>query len=333
MILIFAFLLRLIIGFSFPNILWADEIFQTLEQGHRLAFGNGIIPWEFREGIRSWLFPGFLGGWMKLTAWLGNGSIGYMRAVIFLLSLLSLIPVWIAFSIANKVNGLQAGIVAGSICAIWFELIYFSSKALTEVVATYPLLIAVYWGFYQRESLSNRRRALIGFLYGLTVILRLHYLPAVIVALFLQSLRDNLKNNLSLIFGFLSALLIGGVLDAFTWKYPFQSLWKNIKINLFDGVSHSFGTSPWYQYLSWMLLSWSLLIIGIIFLCTLVAKRHFVLVSIALTLVITHSLIAHKEYRFMASAIQIIIILSALGTAELISYLRGASHFFMSINA
>ncbi len=37
---------------AYRNLAWPDEIFQTLEQGHRLAFGYGIIPWEFREGVR-----------------------------------------------------------------------------------------------------------------------------------------------------------------------------------------------------------------------------------------------------------------------------------------
>ncbi|MGH9580752.1 MAG: hypothetical protein ACRD2R_07155, partial [Terriglobales bacterium] len=47
-----AFALRLGAAQSFPNMLWPDEIYQTLEPAHRLAFGPGIIPWEFREGTR-----------------------------------------------------------------------------------------------------------------------------------------------------------------------------------------------------------------------------------------------------------------------------------------
>ena len=50
---------------AFPNVVWPDEIFQTLEQAHRLAFGYGIVPWEFRAGARSWLLPGLLAGAME----------------------------------------------------------------------------------------------------------------------------------------------------------------------------------------------------------------------------------------------------------------------------
>ena len=43
--------------------LWAshpDEIYQTQEQAHRLVYGYGIVPWEFRDGVRSWILPGLL---------------------------------------------------------------------------------------------------------------------------------------------------------------------------------------------------------------------------------------------------------------------------------
>ena len=53
------------------GVIWADEIFQTLEQGHRLAFGYGLVPWEYQSGARSWLLPGVIGGFMKLLAKLG----------------------------------------------------------------------------------------------------------------------------------------------------------------------------------------------------------------------------------------------------------------------
>ena len=66
-ILIVAFLVRLYLAVAFPSIHWPDEIFQYLEQAHRLVFKYGAIPWEFREGTRFWLVPGFLAGPLKLS--------------------------------------------------------------------------------------------------------------------------------------------------------------------------------------------------------------------------------------------------------------------------
>ena len=57
-LLAFAFALRVGLAVAFPNLHHADELFQYLEQGHRMAFGYGVIPWEYRDGARSWMLPG-----------------------------------------------------------------------------------------------------------------------------------------------------------------------------------------------------------------------------------------------------------------------------------
>ncbi len=33
----------------------SDEFGQYLEQAHRLVFGYGLVPWEYRADMRSWL--------------------------------------------------------------------------------------------------------------------------------------------------------------------------------------------------------------------------------------------------------------------------------------
>ena len=96
-ILLLALFLRLYTAFAFPNIHWPDEIFQTLEPAHRLAYGNGIITWEWRDGVRSWVLPGIISGVMRLTGWMGEGSSGYIAGVTLFFCLLSLSPVLVGF--------------------------------------------------------------------------------------------------------------------------------------------------------------------------------------------------------------------------------------------
>jgi hypothetical protein len=59
-ILLFALLIRYFTIVSFPNLNHPDEIYQVLEQAHRLVTGVGVVPWEFKFGVRSWIFPGLL---------------------------------------------------------------------------------------------------------------------------------------------------------------------------------------------------------------------------------------------------------------------------------
>ena len=61
---------RVAMALLLPYVIHADENFQTLEPAHRLAYGYGIITWEWRMGIRSWVFPAFLAGVMRATAWM-----------------------------------------------------------------------------------------------------------------------------------------------------------------------------------------------------------------------------------------------------------------------
>src|SRR5687768_7630097 len=65
---------RLYVVFTDDGVYWPDEIYQSIEPAHRLAFRYGLVAWEFAEGARSWAFPGMLAGVLWLTAALGGGS-------------------------------------------------------------------------------------------------------------------------------------------------------------------------------------------------------------------------------------------------------------------
>ena len=53
-VLMLALALRLYAIATQTYVVYLDETFQYFEQAHRLAFGSGIKPWEFFDGIRSW---------------------------------------------------------------------------------------------------------------------------------------------------------------------------------------------------------------------------------------------------------------------------------------
>jgi len=51
-----------------PRSFHPDEVFQYLEQAHRIVFGYGVVPWEYNYGIRSWLLPAVLSRFMAAGA-------------------------------------------------------------------------------------------------------------------------------------------------------------------------------------------------------------------------------------------------------------------------
>src|SRR5215469_13787749 len=84
-----ALVLRLAAIIVFPSLHHPDENFQLFEQAHRIAFGYGIVPWEFREGIRSPVLPYVLAGLFWLGEKIFGGPQGYLALARVGLALLS----------------------------------------------------------------------------------------------------------------------------------------------------------------------------------------------------------------------------------------------------
>src|SRR5581483_12523593 len=188
-VLIGALFVHLFAILKFPNLAYADEVMQTLEQGHRWAFGYGIIPWEFRDGVRSWVLPGFFGLVMRATGWAGTGSGPYLLAVHIVLAACSLPPIAAATAWARK-QGLRHAWVAGAAMALWFELVYFSGKALTEVFAAWALPVALYFSMRAKEDHDRRAALWAGLTWGLTLGFRIHLAPAALVAIIYTARKD-----------------------------------------------------------------------------------------------------------------------------------------------
>src|SRR6476620_7730253 len=53
---------------SFPHLHWADESYKFFEPAHRMAFGYGLVIWEFRDGISSPVIPAMFAALWTLIA-------------------------------------------------------------------------------------------------------------------------------------------------------------------------------------------------------------------------------------------------------------------------
>jgi hypothetical protein len=299
---------------AFPNIVWPDEIFQTLEQAHRAAFGDGIVPWEFRVGARSWVLPGVLAGLMKAAAPLGG--LAHLRAAQCGLAALSIVPVVAAASWGRRsAVGGGGGFVAAAVVASWFELLFFASKALNEVVAAHLLVAAVFVAG-DREQLSRLRLA--GALLALSAWTRIHVAPAALV-LAVYAARRAPRRWVALASGALPIILAAGLLDALTWSAPFQSVWENVKFNVLEGQSLRFGVVPWYGYLEWLGGHWSWAVLPMVAFAALGSRVRPDLAVAAIVVLVTHSAFGHKEYRFVYPAILLVVVLAGVGTASAVS--------------
>jgi GPI mannosyltransferase 3 len=332
-ILTLAMLARLVAIFAAPSLHWADENFQLFEQGHRLAFGYGVKPWEFEDGIRSYAVPYVLAGLFAVSEPIFGGPQGYITFSRIVIAGLSLAPVAAVYAMGRRTSQTHA-ILAGLVAATWFEIIYFSFRPLTEALAGDFVIVALALASAPRETISRRRLAAIGFCLALAVMLRVQLAPGVLfVAAWLCRL-DNRTRWSALALGAAPALALFCVVDWVTWGAPFISYFRVIWLLLgenmtsvsFGGdVSSKPGLAPFYFYLAFMVVFWAAAFPVLIFLVARRLKQSAIWIGFATIEILIHSLIPHKEYRYIFPAIASLVITASMGSADLVALARSCT--------
>ena len=354
-VLALAFAARAAVALSGDFILHPDELMQYLEQGHRLAFGNGILYWEFFYGARSWLTPALVAGILKLFDAVGLGQpvwyVGGVKLTFCAISLL--IPAGMYFFARRHFDETTArvALLAG---AFWYELVGFAHKPLTGFTATAVLMVLLVLLVHPPR---DRRRTvwLLGSLAVLAGAIRMQYAPLVLALLGLYFLRAGkgatpappgpvttasrkgaapgegvtpgkgvtpergvTGARAQLVLAAAVCFLAVGVFDAVTWDGGlFHSYLTNVRFNFALSEVAGSSDSPAYQYLWWLALAGA----GLSVLCVAAALRDlrrygFLLALIALVLVL-HSAQAHKEYRFIFAVIPLWLLAGAGVVARL----------------
>lgn len=320
-IVVLAFALRLMTAILLPTIHHPDEVFQYLEQGHRLAFGYGVVPWEYREGLRLWLIPGVLAGLMRLTVWVTGDTTTYLFVIAATLSALSTTIVVTSWLWARQLAGLTGSVITAVIMATWFELVYFGSKPLTECLAATTLFVGAYWLCGAEQSV--RSVLLGGAMLGLTFVLRLHLAPAIALVGLLGLARTTKKLTWLQAAGAAGLVVVAaGFLDWATWGRPFHSFWTNVQVNVVDDRASRYGIASWYWYIKEYVFLWSGFVVPLIILVLTGARRALVVLVVPIVIVASHTFISHKELRFIFPAIPFLLLAAGVGTANLLAAVR-----------
>ena len=322
---VFALMLRMAVAVIFPGYEQADEIYQAWEQAHRIVFGYGIVSWEFAEGVRSYMLPGAMAGIFRAAEFVSPGS--YLLATRFALSLLSLVPVCCSWGMLRQFAGPRAALIGAFLSAVWFELVYFGPKANSEVVAAHLLLLGTYAVFPYFEVHRPVRLIAGGFLLGLAFCLRIQLAPVIAVLGVVMLARNGARWTLYVAGGAVLAVAFAGLVDYFTLAYPYASIIGYFKVNALEGVSDKFGRSPWYFLIFRFVRVWSGALILFVW-AGIEGLRNsrpmMLLFAMAAVLVLVHSGVAHKEYRFIYPALPLLLIPIAAGIDRLVARLYPA---------
>jgi phosphatidylinositol glycan class B len=304
--------LRGFLALTDAGIYWPDEIYQSLEPAHRLVWGRGLVAWEFSAGARPWTLPGLVALPFALLRLLGVSSpTVYVPAVKLLFCLAGVATAWAAARLARALGaGPLPAATAGALWALAAPAIYFSPRGLSEPLSALPLTLGLLFAW--PEDATRRRRVLGAALLGLAVFLRLQD-ALVCVALLVALLgRRQWRPALEVLSVFVLAALALGAMDWVSWGQPFQSALVNLRFNL-EGGGNLWGTSDAAYYARVLWRSMPAVTAVLVLAGALGARRAPGLCALVLAFIAVHSLVPHKEYRFILPVLPAWAALAGLG--------------------
>jgi hypothetical protein len=313
--LVAALIPRLLNALLLRNYYAPDEIFQYLEQAHRMVYHHGFVPWEFQVGLRSWLIPLGLALPMEMMRWFSASPVPGLVLIRVLCCLVSLSVVCCAVRWGEFYQGNRGAWLAGMLAAFWPDLWLMAPHPMEEAFAAYTLVPAIHLAVLNRRAPKAHYVLLAGFLLGLTFSLREQLAPAIAIAgLYLCG--SSPKNWWRGVGMALLPVLAVGLLDWWSWGEIFRSFWMNFYLNLVVGIaSHFFDSqSPAYFPLN-LLYDWLWGAVLLVWLAWLGAKQMQIAGWVALVILAEHSLIAHKELRYVFPGIALAVPLAGIGLA------------------
>jgi len=266
---------------------------------------------------------------MRLSAWMGPGASGYLYATGFAFALLSLMGVWFGYAWAKRTAGESAGLIAAGALAVHFWMVYMATQTFAEVVATGFLLPALYIAYFATFPKKNWKLFLAGLLLGVATGLRIQLLPVVCVVCLWFFFSRRRKSVAALTSGFLLSLLAFGLTDLLTEHVLFGSYILNFRANVITPKIAEWGISPWYWYFKVLIL----LLGPAVLLLWRGARRTPFLAIIALAIFLSHSVIPHKEVRYLYPILPMILTLAAIGAADYAAMLGKRARWLASLRA
>lgn len=301
-----------------------DEIWQYLEPAYRLNYGRGIVTWEYRAGIRSWLIPMMLAAPLAFgKLLLGAGALSMVPLRLCLI-VFSLGTVWAGTVLAGRISRVHA-IVAGLVLAIAFEPVLMSGRALSETFGTTFLFAAAVMLIERRAPVADGRQTRWrwlggGMLAALTVASRVQFGPAAATLVLLTCAFDGRKWG-GVIAGSMLALVITGCCDVLCGGVPLRWMEENFRLNLVQNVSAQYGVEPVGWFVTSMASAWGPTAPLLLLFIVLGARREPILLVVALVNLLLHSLIPHKEFRFILPSIVLLTFVGALGSADVLGWI------------
>ena len=319
--------LRIWLSFNDDGIFWPDEVYQSLEPAHHWVFGTGILPWEFIEGARNWAFPATIAILLKVSSFVSTDPRTYIDLVRLALSAASVATAFASYKLARNYGAARVSAAAGAaLYALAAPAIYLAPRAFSETASALPAALGLAFALPRR---SDRRARLIGAaLIGLAVLFRLQNAIFATVLLAVLLWRRDRRSFIDATGVLAGAAAVYGLIDWITWGRPFDSARQYIAVNLATpDLIANFGDvavrtqldqyfPPAGYYAQYLLASMGLPLIVAFVLALFAWRRAGDLWLTAVAFFVIHSVIPHKELRYVVPVLPLVGALAAIGIDE-----------------
>ena len=312
---------RAFLALTDDGLYWPDEIYQTIEPAHRLVFHHGLIAQEFVAGSRTWVLPALIA--VPLELWKlcgGTEPHSYLVLVKLCFAAISVATAVGAYKLARACGASALPATAGAaLFSLMTPAIYFGFRALSETASALPVVLG--FALALDPYSSRKRQALGASLIGFSVLLRLQngiFCIGLIVALLLApASTSRWRRALQALLVLTVWAAIYAALDLVTWGSPFHSAIAYLRFNVIEGKAALWGTAAFGYYAQVLWRCTPLPLLCLVILAPFAARRAPGLLLTALAFALLHSLVPHKELRFIVPSLPLFCALAAVGLEEL----------------
>ncbi|XP_064606648.1 GPI mannosyltransferase 3-like [Liolophura sinensis] len=281
-----------------------DEFWQSQEVAHKMVFGYGYLTWEWRYGLRGYLYPSMFAIFFKILAVFGLDN------RLMLIKMPRIVQgFWAAcgdlflYKLSRRLSDRPTAQWA-LLCQIlsWVTL-YMSTRTLSNSLESVLTVMALYYYPWPGKPRLGSWKFLA--LAALSVLIR--PTAAVVWILLcswhLQQQKQNLLRQLRVyvLVGSV-ALASSALLDRLCYGHWVNVQYNFMEFNVLSGMGTFYGSHPWHWYLTQgvpILLTTHLLpfTLGVWW------ARNKVLLWVILWIIFIYSFLGHKEFRFLYSLV------------------------------
>lgn len=281
-----------------------DEYYQTIGFAE-YRFGNtNEVSWEYSAKIRSSIQPLICSAIFSFLRHFNIGDPFTLSLVLRLITAvvaLSIITVF-AYSCLPQLKRDYWEIFFLMSYFLWF-IPFLSVRFSSETWSGLFSLLA--FAINNNNKYGEKKQFfLLGVILGISCLFRFQSL-AIVFGLFLWLFiieKLILKDIENILIGLFSVFLFGVFVDSCFYGEFTVTLYNYINVNLLQDVSSFYGTAPWYEMLIYVFTS-PTFPIGLLLICSAIVLFNKGLISpyiwYVIPFIVAHSLIAHKELRFI----------------------------------